>query len=309
MSLWWPPDKLCTRLRAGAEAMNNTTRNRVLWAITALFAVFSFLKATPLASSIKAFIPAISILVPTLFALLHGSRRLGWHTLGAFFAITFVVSWCLESLSIATGFPFGHYHYSERLGPKLGTVPLLIMPAYFAVCYLSWNLAHVVLDKFDHQSDALQRFAVPLLAAFIMVMWDMCMDPARSTVNQAWIWHQGGSYFGVPFSNFMGWFLCVYIIFQLLAWYLARTTAGQPRPDNGDGYKIHWHQVTALYGATFIEFVAFAALGPGGVVTDAVQQAWSVRAMYETLGLVSIFTMLFVTCLAFFKVQAAERLK
>jgi hypothetical protein len=31
--------------------------------------------------------------------------------------------------------------------------------------------------------------------------------------------------------------------------------------------------------------------------------------MYETLGLVSIFTMLFVTCLACFKVQASPRLR
>ncbi len=288
--------------------MSNDTRNRTLWAITALFAMFSFIKATPLAASLTALIPAISILVPTLFAALHGSRRLGLQTLLVFFVITFVVSWCLESLSIATGFPFGHYHYTERLGPKLGTVPLLIMPAYFAVCYLSWNLAHVVLDKFDQRADALQRFAVPLLAAFIMVMWDLCMDPARSTLGQAWIWRDGGGYFGVPFSNFMGWFLCVYVIFQLLAVYLTLVPQRHEPAVSGDDRKLHWHQVTALYAATAVEFVAFAAFAADRTVTDLGQQAWSVRAMYETLGLVALFTMVFVSCLAFFKVQASPRL-
>jgi putative membrane protein len=114
--------------------MSDNTRNRILWAMALLFGVFAFLKATPLAPSLKAVIPAISIIVPTVFAFMHGSRRLGWASMGTFFGIAFVVSWCLESLSIATGFPFGHYHYTSKLGPKLGTVPLLIMPAYFSMC-------------------------------------------------------------------------------------------------------------------------------------------------------------------------------
>jgi putative membrane protein len=112
--------------------MSDLTRDRTLWAITVLFGTFAFLKATPAAPGLMAVIPAISIIVPTVFAFLHGSRRLGWPTMLGFFGIAFVVSWCMESLSIATGFPFGHYHYTDKLGPKLGTVPLLIMPAYFA---------------------------------------------------------------------------------------------------------------------------------------------------------------------------------
>lgn len=283
--------------------MKITLQDRILWSITALFGAFAFLKATPAADLLKTAIPAISILIPTVFAAMHGTRRLGAKTMLVFFAITFVVSWCYESLSIATGFPFGNYHYTERLGPKLGTVPLLIMPAYFAVCYLSWNLAHIVLDKFDHKTDALTRFAIPFMASFIMVMWDMCMDPARATLHHAWIWHDGGSYFGVPFSNFAGWFLCVYTIFQLLALYLVRSGA-TGSDQAGDTQKNRWHQVTALYGATCIEFLAFGLMPPVGSMTDAVGQVWSTRAMYESLGLVAMFTMLFVTCLAYFKVQA-----
>ncbi len=63
------------------------------------------------------------------------------------FGIAFVVSWNLEPMSIATGIPFGHYHYTGELGPMLGTVPLLIMPGYVAVCYATWNLAYIVLNK------------------------------------------------------------------------------------------------------------------------------------------------------------------
>ncbi len=281
----------------------------LLWGITVVFAVFAFMKATPLAGPLQAVIPAISILVPTLFAFVHGVRRMGWKSMGLFFVIAFVISWILESTSIATGFPFGNYHYSDRLGFKLGTVPLLIMPAYFAMCYVSWNLAHVVLDKFDHQADKAQAFAVPLVAAFIMVMWDLCMDPSRATASKAWIWHDGGSYFGVPFVNFMGWFLTVYLIFQVFALVLRRQQASIDPSQNGDDQKGNWMLNVAFYFATFIEFVAMAWLAADKPLTDAVGVVWSARAMYESLGLVSIFTMGFVCVLGFFKIRSNSNLK
>ena len=289
--------------------MSDITRNRILWAITLVFGAFAFLKATPVAEALMTLIPAPRIVVPTLFAFMHGSRRLGWPTMFVFFIIAFLVSWCMESLSIATGFPFGHYHYTDKLGPKLGTVPLLIMPAYFAMCYLSWNLAHIVLNKFDHRADALQRFAVPVIAAFIMVMWDMSMDPARSTLSQAWIWHDGGSYFGVPFVNFMGWYLTVYLIFQIFALVLQKQQPQRDPASNGDKRRQAWHLNTAFYGATFIEFPAMAWLAADQPLTDAAKSVWSSQAMYESLGLVAIFTMGFVCCLAFFIVRKAQQLE
>jgi uncharacterized membrane protein len=290
--------------------MKTAKAHQWLWLLIAIFAIFAVLKSTPFIGSLQAFIPAISILVPTIFAVVHGTNRLGGRTMLVFFSITFIVSWCYESLSIATGFPFGNYHYTANLGPKLGTVPLLIMPAYFAMCYVSWTLAHVVLDKWDQKSDQMLRFAIPLIASFIMVMWDMCMDPARATVKQAWIWHGGGGYFGVPFSNFLGWFLCVYTIFQLLALYLIRkaSTASDTSGNLTGTSKNNWHQANALYAATSLEFVAFGFFPPTGTVTDAAQQVWQLSALYESLGLVALFTMVFVSVLVFFKVQANAEL-
>jgi len=55
---------------------------------------------------------------------------------------------------------------------------------------------------------------VPVLASFIMVSWDLSMDPPRAMRDQSLIWHDGGGYCGVPFSNFMGWSSRVYTIFQ-----------------------------------------------------------------------------------------------
>jgi len=155
----------------------------------------------------------------------------------------------------------------------------------------------------------LQTWAVPALASFIMVMWDMSMDPARATLAEVWIWHDGDGYFGVPFQNFMGWFLCVWTIFQLYAFYLRRQASGAGVVTQTDAQKSEWHQMTALYGTLILEFLSMAALTTNMALVDQAGQSWNPRDMYETLALVSIFSMLFVTVLCFIKVQASDQLR
>ena len=287
--------------------MLNKTNEFILWLLVALSVALSVIGAMPSAASIAGSLSIVGTLARLLFALIHGSQRLGWRKLSMLFAITCVVSWCYESMSIATGFPFGHYVYTAELGPKLGTVPVMIMPAYFGVCYLAWVLAHVLLDKLDRQIDSSSLFAIPVISAFIMVMWDMSIDPASSTVKHEWIWQDGGSYFGVPFSNFLGWFLCVYTVFQFWAIYLIRAKQVEHCPL--DSHKSSWYLPIVLYGSIFLQPIMAAALTANGTVTDASSQVWSLKALYESLGLVSMFTMLFVVCLAFFKVHSNSKLR
>jgi putative membrane protein len=137
-------------------------------------------------------------------------------------------------------------------------------------------------------------------------MWDMTMDPSSSTVNHQWIWSDGGGYFGVPFSNFLGWFLCVYTVFQFWAIYLIRVKQVEQCPL--DSYKSSWYLPIFLYGSIFLQPIMAAAFAANGTVTDAASQVWALKALYETLGLVALFTMLFVVCLAFFKVRSNSSL-
>lgn len=270
---------------------------RLIWLVIAVYAVFAGAKPLIAGTALQDLVPATSILLPFLFVLLHGPRQMGWTNLVVFFIAAFVISWGYESLSIATGFPFGNYHYTENLGPKLGTVPLLIMPAYFGVCYISWLIARLLVEA----TAPAQSFRWPVVpvAAFVMVMWDLSMDPARATVHQAWIWHDGGAYFGVPFVNFAGWFLCVATIFAALALWLARRNAtGVIEPDTAA-----LAQALGLYGALCVEFVSFAVFAPSGSVVDAVGQVWNLHDIYQSLGLVAVFTMGFVLLLGVLALQ------
>ena len=93
-----------------------------LWGIAVLYILLNLLVGSGISSLLSEFGSIVITLVLFGFALLYGSTRYGWRGILTLFAITAVLSWTMETLSIATGFPFGHYVYTDNLGPKLGTV-------------------------------------------------------------------------------------------------------------------------------------------------------------------------------------------
>ena len=256
-----------------------------------LVAIYSFLTAgRTIAPDVFGPIWMIPTLLPVVFLLVHGARTYGVRTTLVFAAIVLVVSNIFENLSIATGFPFGHYHYSEFAGPRLFDVPLLIGPAYLGMGYLSWTLARVLLGRTRGVLNGSSLIAVPIIASFLMVAWDLTFDPVASTINGFWVWEQGGSYFGVPFSNFLGWFLTVFIFFTLFAVYAARRAQAPAGADRLSGQ--YWLQAVALYVAAAIP----ALLGPlfhttVGAVTDPAGAVWQATDIYLGVALVAIFTM------------------
>jgi putative membrane protein len=204
--------------------------------------------------------------------------------------------------------PFGHYYYSDVLGAKLFLVPLIIAPAYFAVGYLSWTLAHVLLGAFEYRPQGWNVFLVPLVASFVMLSWDMSMDPSSSTINGSWVWLQGGGYFGVPFSNFVpGWFLTVYIFLQIFALYLHRFSKG-PVESRAIEPKAYWYQAVAAYGAIALGSVLSAFMGENVQVADPTGTTWMTGDIYDSQALVTIFTMVFIVVLSTIRIARDERI-
>lgn len=246
--------------------------------------------------SAMALTPFVVVVTLVGFNVIHSGRRYGGKASLVFFALTCVISWAYETSSILTGFPFGNYHYADLLGPKLGLVPVLIMPAYFAMGYLSWTIAHILLDRFDDRLEKRHIFLVPVVASFVMVMWDLSIDPARATIEKAWIWHDGGAYFGVPIKNFAGWFLCVFTIFQCFALYLHKFGHGgvtsSPIPRN------HWTLPTYLYAAMMIDGFMLAAVNENVQIESLDKHVWWTGDIHGSLALVSFFTMFFVSFMA-----------
>jgi putative membrane protein len=215
------------------------------------------------------------------FALAHGVKRYGWDTMLVWGGVTFLLVWSTETLSIATGFPFGDYYYTELLGIKAGSVPLAIMPTYFVTGYLAWTMGTIFSGNLGTGIEKRSLFLVPFVASFLMVMWDLCLDPVKSTIERAWIWEEGGGYLGVPISNFVGWYLTAYLVFQVFALYLFR----YGRNETFEQSRVYWVLVPIMYLGLALEYLLY----PFWKTTHL--------EIYRPLFLVTICTMVFASIL------------
>lgn len=89
--------------------------------------------------------------------------------------------------SILAGFPFGHYYFTDLMGPKIFNVPILLGFAYVGMGYLSWTLGCIILGIKQRPVFGWQLVRLPMTASFVMVAWDLSMDPVRSTIQHGWI--------------------------------------------------------------------------------------------------------------------------
>ena len=229
---------------------------------------------------------ALNILTALGFALIHAAIHYGWRGSVIFAAICLVVSNLLENLSIATGFPFGHYYFTELMGPKLFQVPVLLGLAYIGMAYVSWTLARLVVGRPYAAIAGARIFTLPLVAGFIMVAWDLAQDPVWATLVHGWAWRDGGPWFGVPVSNYLGWFLTVFIIYLLFALYLRQCPAAPVPVDS------HWHAALLFYALCAAgNLLQVIPVQVPAVVADPSGTRWRASDIVASSALVSIFVM------------------
>jgi uncharacterized membrane protein len=269
----------------------NPSDSMIRWMLIAIYLLVTLVSPfwnTPFSQN---FLPIALVCSIFITACLHGKARYGVKNMVVFFIITWAVSHFFEALSIQMGFPFGHYYYDQLAGPRLFQVPLIIMFAYFGMGYVSWSLANVLLDNAGNKLQGMQKVYVPLIATFIMVMWDLCMDPGASTVSSLWVWQDGGSYFGVPIQNYFGWFFVVYIIFQLFALYISHFEVNTKDQLKLFSRKMYWMEVVALYAIQALRQL----IDPFGANNHP--------QIYESMALVTLFTMGFVAILTYLHIK------
>src|SRR2546421_3760780 len=270
----------------------------LLWTLVVLNVVLTLFNAVfPNRIPVPILIPLL-IVVPLAFALLHGAVRYHWSGILTFLVICLVVSNVLENTSILTGFPFGHYYYTSDLGPKLFLVPLLIGQAYFGTGYLAWVLSTVLVGDVRSKGSWFTACAVPFIASFMRVAWDLGMDPTSSTIRHSWIWEQGGGYFGVPLTNYVGWFFTVYVFLQVFALFLRLRKASR-EAEEPTFTRSYYAQAIGLYAVIGMLVVVNYVVGSTNMaITDAVGIVWQTSSIAEAEATVSIFTLLFAAALS-----------
>ena len=142
---------------------------------------------------------------------IHAFVSRGTRFVTTFVLVVLPTAFLVEFLGVHTGWPFGDYNYSEKLGWQLFGVPLLIPLAWFMMMYPCWIIANKIT------SGRWQRIAI---ASWLMATWDLYLDPQM--VNEGyWLWQDGSGNVTteIPISNFVGWLLAsafIYLLLELL---------------------------------------------------------------------------------------------
>ena len=103
----------------------------------------------------------------------------------------------VEGIAIVTGFPYGHFSYSGALGYMLlGLVPWSVAFAYPPILLGSLTAASHLIES--------KGWRLITVATLLTVSVDLVLDPAAVALG-FWGWDAGGSYYGVPAVNFIGW--------------------------------------------------------------------------------------------------------
>jgi uncharacterized membrane protein len=150
--------------------------------------------------------------------------RMGWRRTLVFSVLAYAVAFVAEFSSTRTGFPFGLYHYIDVTRDRelwISNVPFWDSLSFTFLCYLGWRLGvlwhapllirpgdvHVVDD-----AEVANSWRACLSGALVMTWLDVVIDPLtvhgdRWFLGRMYYYPDGGVYFGVPLSNFAGWFL------------------------------------------------------------------------------------------------------
>jgi uncharacterized membrane protein len=152
------------------------------------------------------------------------SLHLGLKRALLFCAAGYGIAWLSEFSAIHNGFPYGRYFYLDATKGKelwvLG-VPFMDSISYVFLSYASYSVALLLSSPLRCSGwtvyaletrkirDSLQ---VRVLGALLLVYLDIIIDPValrgdRWFLGLIYGYPEKGVYFGVPLSNFLGWFI------------------------------------------------------------------------------------------------------
>ncbi len=142
--------------------------------------------------------------LPSLFFFYHWA---GAKNSSVIISLLIILTLFIEGMGVLTGFPYGHFFYSDLLGIKiLGLVPFAVPFAFIPLVLGTVSIVIQYLQK---------PWKIILLSTFLLVIIDFIIDPILVYLG-IWIWITPGFYYGVPLSNFIGWVLTGLVVSTVL---------------------------------------------------------------------------------------------
>ncbi len=278
-----------------------TPRVRGRWDIAARI-LTAFVALVTIAMPILGITQNVLIFAAIPLTVILAVRRYGWRTAAAYLVVTFVVANIFENLSITTGFPFGDYHYPGA-SPRIMNFPIQVAVAYCALGMICWLAAAALLDNADQRlrnADGsicrVNLIALPALAAVLMTLFDLGSDSISSTIEHNWIWEDGGGVFGVPWTNYLGWWFVTYIFFQIFSLVLARRQS--VRPFIAETRREPLAMAVAVYFLLAAASMILFFTQDSTTVTDAAGHVWNTGDIYGSLFILNLFGPITIALLA-----------
>ncbi|WP_157796485.1 carotenoid biosynthesis protein [Bacillus sp. FJAT-45037] len=157
---------------------------------------------------------AVFLILSGLLGVVYFLRNYGQAIGGIISALIFIVTLLAEAIGVHYGLFFGHYYYNPDFGLVIMDLPLTIGFAWLMVIATT----HVISKQLVHMIDStwLKGLVYVVVASLAAVVIDLIIDPVAFHVKEYWIWHQGGLYYDIPFSNFAGWFWLAFILHSII---------------------------------------------------------------------------------------------
>ncbi len=168
--------------------------------------------------------------------LVAGARDLGRVRTLAFLVWGGLVALAAELASTRVGLPFGLYHYTgdtQAAELFLSNVPFFSPLSFPFLAYAAFCLTRRTLGP-DWGASLRGRLRAVALSGALMMLLDVVIDPlavrgGRWFLGHIFYYPDGGLYFGVPLSNFLGWLVVGWITMGGAVWANRPSRAGSPR--------------------------------------------------------------------------------
>jgi len=107
------------------------------------------------------------------------------------------------------GVTSGAYTYT---GQTLVLVTIFVGIGWIANTYPAMHISLYLLNLYNNKRIKPQEaLVVAILSGCFGVIYDLFMDPVAVALG-TWVWAKEGPWYGVPLSNFIGWFLIIFSI-------------------------------------------------------------------------------------------------
>lgn len=151
---------------------------------------------------------AFFLMLAGTLGFLYFFRKFGKMAGGILGAVIFVFTFIVEGAGAGADFLFGSYDYTERFAPNLFGVPIAIGFAWLMVMATTHVLALSIFPE-----GGWRYAAAGGVGAVVM---DLIIDPVAFHLKGYWIWEDTGLYYGIPWTNFTGWFAVAFVLHLLI---------------------------------------------------------------------------------------------